>query len=225
MPVKAVLFDAYGTLFDVHSVVALAEQFFAGKGVALSQAWRSRQLEYTWLRTLSNRYADFWHVSADALGWAAESLSLPISAEQSDALLHAYLRLEPFPENLAVLRQLHSAGHVLGTLSNGTPAMLEAALVHARMRELLTHVLSVDTIGRYKTDAAAYTLGTDALGLAPREIAFVSSNGWDAIGATWFGYRTFWVNRSGAPLDRLDAAPDGIGRTLDDLPAFLEGLA
>ena len=225
MPVKAVLFDAYGTLFDVHSVAALAESFFAGKGAALSQAWRSRQLEYTWLRTLSNRYADFGKVTADALGWAAESLSLPITPDQSGALLDAYLRLEPFAENLAVLRQLRRTGHVLGTLSNGTPAMLEAALAHAGMREMLTHVLSVDAVGRYKTDAAAYTLGTNALGLAPREIAFVSSNGWDAIGATWFGYRTFWVNRAGAPLDRLDAVPEGIGRTLEDLPTFLEGLA
>ena len=225
MPVKAVLFDAYGTLFDVHSVSTLAESFFAGDGARLSQAWRSRQLEYTWLRTLSNRYADFGLVTADALGWAAESLSLPITAAQSAALLDAYLRLDPFTENLAVLRRLQRDGYVLGTLSNGTPAMLEAALDHAGMRGVLTHVLSVDAVGRYKTDAAAYELGTRALSLAPREIAFVSSNCWDAIGATYFGYRTFWVNRSGAPLDRLGVAPEGTGRTLDDLKAFLAGLA
>ena len=222
MRVNAVLFDAYGTLFDVHSVIALAESFFPGQGMALSQAWRSRQLEYTWIRTLSSRYVDFWKVTGDALAWAVESMRLPITSEQNDALLDAYLHLQPFPENLDVLRGLHGAGFILGTLSNGSPAMLESAIDHAGMRELLSHVLSVDTIKRFKTDAAAYALGTDAIGAAPQWIAFVSSNCWDAIGATWYGYRTFWVNRTGAPLDRLDVQPEGVGRSLLDLPAFLD---
>lgn len=225
MRVNAVLFDAYGTLFDVHSVVALAESFFPGQGAALSQAWRSRQLEYTWIRTLSSRYVDFWKVTGDALGWAAESMRLSMTPEQNDALLDAYLHLQPFPENLDVLRRLKEAGIILGTLSNGSPAMLESVVDHAGMRDLLSHVLSVDTIRRYKTDASAYSLGTDAVGAAAESIAFVSSNCWDAIGATWFGYRTFWVNRAGAPLDRLDVQPEGTGRSLHDLPAFLETLS
>jgi len=220
MRVKAVLFDAYGTLFDVHSVVALAESFFPGRGAALSQAWRGRQLEYTWLRTLSGRYRDFWQVTGDALSWACESLALPLSADRHAQLLDAYLRLEPFPENVDVLSRLHGKGMILGTLSNGTMAMLESALASAGMRDLVTHVLSVDSVGRYKTDAAAYALGPAAVGAPAGEIGFVSSNCWDAIGATWFGYRTFWVNRANAPLDRLDVKPGGTGSTLRDLLQF-----
>ena len=140
---------------------------------------------------------------------------------QHAQLLDAYLSLRPFPENLEVLRGLHASGMVLGTLSNGTASMLDAAIDSAGMRGLFTHVLSVDSIGRYKTDAGAYALGTDAVGAPANEIAFVSSNCWDAIGATWFGYRTFWVNRGNAPMDQLDASPEGIGTSLRDLPQFL----
>ena len=224
MAVRAVLFDAYGTLFDVHSVVALAETHCPGQGVALSQAWRSKQLEYTWLRSLAGQYRDFWQVTGDALEWAADALGLPLTGSQRAALLDAYLRLQPFPENLVVLRALRDAGYTLGTLSNGTLPMLESALTSADMRGLITHVLSVDAIGCYKTDARAYALGTAALRRPASEIVFVSSNGWDAIGATWFGYRSFWVNRASAPLDRLGTAPHGIGTTLADVPGFLESI-
>ena len=224
MAVKAVLFDAYGTLFDVHSVVALAEQLFPGRGQQLSQTWRSKQLEYTWLRTLSGRYRDFREVTGDALEYALEALRLPATAVHVTQLRDAYLALQPFPENLEVLRQLRRDGLTLGTLSNGTPAMLEAALVSAGMRELFTHVLSVDTVRRYKTDAAAYQLGIDAVGAPAGDIAFVSSNCWDIAGATWFGYRTFWVNRGGAPLDRLGVVPEATGGSLRDLVAFLSGV-
>jgi 2-haloacid dehalogenase len=221
MRIKAVLFDAYGTLFDVHSVIALAESMFPGQGAALSQAWRMRQLEYTWLRTLSDRYADFWQVTSDALTWAALSLQLPLTPAQHAPLLDAYLHLQPFPENIEVLRRLQAGGMVLGTLSNGTSSMLDAAIDSAGMGGLFAHVLSVERIGRYKTDAAAYRLGTDAVGAPANEIAFVSSNCWDAIGATWFGYRTFWVNRANAPMDLLGAIPEGVGTSLRDLPQFL----
>lgn len=215
------MFDAYGTLFDVHSVIALAESIFPGQGAALSQAWRTRQLEYTWLRTLSNRYKDFWQVTGDALTFAAQALHLPLAPAQHVQLLDAYLSLRPFPENLEVLRGLHASGMVLGTLSNGTASMLDAAIASAGMHGLFTHVLSVDSIGRYKTDAAVYALGTGAMGAPANEIAFVSSNCWDAIGATWFGYRTFWVNRGNAPMDQLDTSPEGVGSSLRDLPQFL----
>jgi 2-haloacid dehalogenase len=221
MRVKAVLFDAYGTLFDVHSVIALAESLFPGQGAALSQAWRSKQLEYTWLRTLSDRYRDFWHVTGDALTWAAQALRLPLTPAQHAQLLDAYLRLQPFPENLEVLRSLHAGGMILGTLSNGTTSMLDAAIDSAGMSGLFAHVLSVDSIGRYKTDARVYSLGSSAVGAPASEIAFVSSNCWDAIGATWFGYRTFWVNRGNAPIDQLGTAPEGTGSSLHDLPPFL----
>src|SRR5689334_9116867 len=124
MPVKAVLFDAYGTLFDVHSVAALAESLCPGRGAALSAAWRTKQLEYTWLRTMSGHYRDFWDVTGDALEHAAEALGLGLEADDRARLLDAYLRLAPFPENLEVLRDIHRARIVIGTLSNGTPAML-----------------------------------------------------------------------------------------------------
>ena len=221
MRVKAVLFDAYGTLFDVHSVIALAESLFPGHGAALSQAWRNKQLEYTWLRTLSERYRDFWHVTGDALSWAAQALHLPLTPAQHAQLLDAYLRLQPFPENLQVLRSLQAGGMILGTLSNGTTAMLDAAIDSAGMSGLFAHVLSVDCVGRYKTDARVYALGTAAVGAPANEIAFVSSNCWDAIGATWYGYRTFWVNRGNAPLDQLGTSPEGTGSSLHDLPQFL----
>jgi 2-haloacid dehalogenase len=222
MAVRAVLFDAYGTLFDVHSVRALADEFCPGRGAALSQAWRGKQLEYTWLRTLSGRYRDFWHVTGDALAWSAKALDLPLTTAQHAQLLQAYLQLRPFPENLDVLRALKARGTVLGTLSNGTPAMLESAIASAGMTGLFTHVLSIDQVGRYKTDFAAYALGTAAVGAPAGDIVFVSSNCWDAIGATWFGYRTFWVNRAGAPLDELGVAPHGTGSSLRDLAAFLD---
>jgi len=218
---KAILFDAYGTLLDVHSVAALAESFAPGRGAALSQAWRSKQLEYTWLRTLSDRYADFWQVTGDALDWALEALGLSIEPAARQSLLDAYLDLAPFPENVAVLESLRGAGHVLGTLSNGTPQMLEAGLKSAGLRHLLTHVISIDAVRRFKTDPAAYRLGTEVVGAAAADIVFVSSNCWDAIGATWHGYRTFWVNRNNAPLERLGATPHGVGRTLADLRAFV----
>ena len=221
MNVKAVLFDAYGTLFDVHSVIALAETLFPGQGAALSQAWRSRQLEYTWLRTLSNRYKDFWQVTGDALTWAAQAQRLPLTSAQHGRLLDAYLSLRPFPENLEILHGLRAGGMVLGTLSNGTDSMLHAAIDSAGMGGLFTHVLSVDRIGRYKTDPGAYSLGTLAVGAPANEIAFVSSNCWDAIGATWFGYRTFWVNRTNAPVDELGVSPEATGSSLHDLPEFL----
>jgi len=222
MRMKAVLFDAYGTLFDVHSVIVLAEQLFPGQGTALSQAWRTKQLEYTWLRTLAGRYADFWQVTGDALAWSARALQLPLTPAQHAELLNAYLSLQPFPENLDVLRELKQRGLALGTLSNGTPAMLAAAIAGAGMESLLTHVLSVDRVQRFKTDRAAYQLGPDAIGAPATDILFVSSNCWDAAGAAWFGYRTFWVNRSGAPLEELGVAPEGVGRSLVDVLAFVD---
>jgi len=160
-------------------------------------------------------------VTGDALAYAVAALKLPATSGQLQSLMDAYRALSPFPENRRVLEALHRSGIVLGTLSNGTIAMLEAALASSGLRGLLSHVLSVDAICRYKTHPDAYALGPAALGLPAAQIAFVSSNCWDVAGATWYGYRTFWVNRSGAPLDRLDAQPEGSGRTLEDLVPFV----
>ncbi len=212
-----IVFDAYGTLFDVYSVAELAEQVFPGQGAQLSQIWRAKQLEYCFLRTAGDRYEDFSTITASALRYAAEKLSLPLTAEAHDRLMGAYLHLAAFPENLAVLRSLRQWGAKLVILSNGTQPMLEAAVHSAGMDELFNHVLSVDPIKKFKPDPQVYQLACDAVGLPANRITFVSSNGWDVSGAGWFGFRAFWVNRRCDPVEQLDSIPWRIGSTLTDL--------
>lgn len=219
---RAIAFDAYGTLFDVYSVGALAEQLFPGRGAALAALWRQKQIEYTFLRTLSRRYAPFLTVTEDALGFAGAQLGLDLTPERQRQLMNQYACLTPFPENLGVLRELKALGLPLAILSNGTPAMLEVAIKSAGMSGLFDHVLSVDAVKQYKTADAAYALGPEAFGLPARDILFVSSNGWDAAGATWYGYTTLWINRSGQPLEALDVTPTRIGQRLTDVLAFIQ---
>jgi len=219
-PVKAVLFDAYGTLFDVYSVGLQAEQLFPGQGEALSRLWRDKQIEYTRLLTMSGRYQPFWEVTRAGLRFAAQSLKLPMPEDVEERLMNQYRHLSAFPENKGVLQRLRERGVRAGCLSNGDPEMLQVAIKSAGLSELIDPVLSVHTVKRYKTDRAAYALGPEALQLAPRQILFVSSNGWDAIGATWYGYTTLWVNRSGAPLEALGTTPTRIGTSLADVLDF-----
>lgn len=219
--IEAVAFDAYGTLFDVYSIGRLAETLFPGKGAALADAWRVAQIDYTRIRTLSDRYRDFLAITGDALDFAAAKLGLDLEGEARAALLAQYEKLEAFPENRAVLQGLKAGGLRLAVLSNGTPEMLASAIEAAGMDGLFEHVLSVEAVRQFKTAAAAYQLGPEAFGCPASRIAFVSSNGWDVCGATWFGYRTFWVNRASAALDRLGVEPDGEGRDLTDLVEFL----
>ncbi|MFZ5545026.1 MAG: haloacid dehalogenase type II [Pseudomonadota bacterium] len=219
-PVKAVLFDAYGTLFDVYSVGLLAEQLFPCQGEALARLWRDKQIEYTRLLTMSGRYQPFWDVTRAGLRFAAQSLKLTMAAEAEERLMNQYRHLSAFPENKGVLQALRERGVRAGILSNGDPEMLQVAVKSAGLSELVDPVLSVHTVKRYKTDRAAYALGPEALQLAPRQILFVSSNGWDAIGATWYGYTTLWVNRAGAPLEALGTEPTRIGRSLADVLQF-----
>lgn len=225
--IRAILFDAYGTLFDVHSVALMAEQLFPGKGAELSQLWRAKQIEYTHLRTLSGRYKGFWQVTRDALHHTLTRLGLEPANEPMDRLMSQYACLSTFPENLAALRQLKASGLPLGILSNGTPEMLDIAIKSAGMgsfegKPLFDHVLSVDAVGQYKTAPAAYQLGIDALGMLAKEVLFVSSNGWDAIGATWFGYTSFWINRGGQPVEQLDVQPTATGRLLTDILTYIQ---
>lgn len=215
--IRAIAFDAFGTLFDVYSVGALAEQLFPGKGEALSALWRLKQIEYTFLRTLSGRYKPFLDVTEDGLVFAAHKLGIEMSAAQRRTMMNQYACLSPFPENLEALRTLRSLGMPMAVLSNGTRDMLDVAIKSAGMSGLFDHVLSVDAVRQYKTAPAAYRLGTDAFGCAAREILFVSSNGWDAAGATWFGYTTFWINRSGQPPEVLDVSPSATGRQLTEV--------
>ena len=221
MKIQAVLFDAYGTLFDVHSVALLGEQLFPGHGSALSQLWRDKQIEYTRLVTMSGtpgeHYRPFWDITRAALQYSAEKLQLALTPAHEDRLMNEYRHLSAFPENREVLAELQRRGVPAGILSNGDPEMLDVAVKSAGFSEFLQHVISVHPTRRFKTDAAAYALGPPAFGLPAKEILFVSSNCWDAIGATWFGYSTLWVNRAGAPLDRLGVKPTHIGRSLRDV--------
>jgi 2-haloacid dehalogenase len=219
MRLRAVLFDAYGTLFDVHSVVLLADQLFPGQGERLSLLWRDKQIEYTRLVSMSagDRYRPFWDLTRAALRYAAERLNLRLEAEGEERLMNQYRHLSAFAENHAVLAELKQRGVVAGILSNGDPDMLAVAVKSAGFAGLLQHVISVHPVRRYKTDPAAYALGPAALDLPAREILFVSSNAWDAVGATWFGYTTLWVNRTGAPPEQLGTEPAFTGRSLRDV--------
>ena len=218
---RAVLFDAYGTLFDVYSVALTAGQLFPGHGDALARLWRDKQIDYTRLVSLGGprgeRYRPFWELTRSALQFSAEALGLVLTPEAEERLMNQYRHLSAFPENREVLQALKGRGVRTGILSNGDPDMLAVAVKSAGLTELLDHVLSVHATRSFKTTPAAYQVGVDALGLPPKEILFVSSNGWDAIGATWFGYTTLWVNRGGAPLERLGTAPSRTGSSLRDV--------
>lgn len=215
----ALVFDAYGTLYDVHSVVALCERFWPGKGAALSQLWRAKQLEYTWQRSLMRRYAPFSHVTEAGLRHACAVLGLPLAEPQVAALMQQYLNLSLYPEALGALAMLR--GRKLAILSNGSPDMLEPLISNSGLGQVLDAVLSVAEVEVFKPDPRVYQLAVDRLGVPKEAIGFVSSNCWDACGAKSFGFRTYWINRGGAPLDALDVTPDHVIAKLTDLPALL----
>jgi 2-haloacid dehalogenase len=217
---RAVLFDAYGTLFDVYSVGLLAEQLFPGHGERLALLWRDKQIEYTRLLTMSGRYRPFWEVTRAGLRFAAARLALALDSTAEERLMNQYRHLSAFPENREVLVELKRRGISAGILSNGDPEMLGVAVKSAGFSGLLNHVLSVHGVQRFKTDPATYALGPQALKLPAEQILFVSSNGWDAIGAAWYGYMTLWVNRAGLPLEQLDTSPTRIGGSLRDVLEF-----
>jgi 2-haloacid dehalogenase len=222
MTIQAIAFDAYGTLFDVYSIGALAEKLFPGRGAALAELWRDKQIEYTRLRTLCSTYKPFWEVTQDALVFSCKKLGLDLTLEAQSNLMGQYAQLRAFPENLGVLQQLRSMGLKLAILSNGNPQMLEAAVEAAGMRGIFNHILSVDVVKKFKTAPEAYQLAPDVFGLTPKNILFVSSNCWDACGATWFGYTTFWVNRANAPLEELGVIPDATGPDMNALLQFVQ---
>jgi len=219
--VSALVFDAYGTLFDVHSVGRRAEALFPGRGAALSAAWRAKQLEYSWLRTLMGRYEDFSRVTRSALEWALESLGIEAEESALRDLLDEYRRLAPFPEVRDVLESL-ARTRPLAILSNGHPEMLEAVVDHNGLRGLFRGgVLSVHGVRRFKPEPEVYRIAEEAFGLPRTVMGFVSSNGWDAAGAKSFGFRAYWVNRAGSPVERLGVRPDATVRDLAGLPAAL----
>jgi 2-haloacid dehalogenase len=222
--IRALVFDAYGTLFDVHSIVATCERLFPGKGAALAQTWRVKQLEYTWLRNSMQRHVDFNDVTQDALRVACEALALSYADAVLDELNLAYRTLQPFADARPALEALRAANNKpkLAILSNGAPDMLNAVVKHNGFDMLLDEVLSVEDVGVFKPDPLVYQLAVDSLGIAKNEIGFVSSNGWDAAGAKAFGFNVFWINRSGAPVERLGVVPDYAVESLDEVARFIK---
>jgi 2-haloacid dehalogenase len=215
MTIRGYVFDAYGTLFDVHSVVDAGREVTADPA-ALSALWRQKQLEYTWLRALMGRYEDFWSVTEAALRYAVRRLELAATEAQVRRLMDAYLSLACFPEVPAALARL--AGRPRAMLSNGSPKMLAAAVASSGLAASLDHVLSVDAVKTYKPAPAVYALGPQAIGIPAAELLFVSSNAWDVAGAKAFGYRVAWCNRLGAPEEELGVRADLVVSALDRLP-------
>ena len=218
--IRACVFDAYGTLFDFASAAAGCADLPSDKAVALTALWRDKQLQYSWLRAVQGRHADFWQVTGDALDFALEELGLG-EAGLRERLMNLYLALSAFPEVPPVLRALKAAGLRTAILSNGSPRMLDAAIENAGLAELLDLALSVEEVGVYKPHPKVYQLAVDRLGLAPEGTVFLSSNAWDAYAASAFGLRTIWCNRYGQARERLPGAPDREIRSLADLPGLV----
>ena len=227
--IRLVVFDAYGTLFDVYSVSAMAEQLFPGQGQALSVLWRDKQIEYSRLVTLSDplnplgsrHYQPFWDLTRLSLQYACQKLGLELTPPKQKQLMDQYAQLSPFEENLDVLQHLKSIGMRSAILSNGSPDMLAKAVSSAGMTGLIDKILSVDEVRQFKTSPQSYGLVTHHYPVDIREVLFVSSNSWDALGATWFGFKTFWVNRQGLPFETLGPRPSYSGSSLRDILPLL----
>jgi 2-haloacid dehalogenase len=217
---RACVFDAYGTIFDIATAAARCSDVLGAETQRLTALWRDKQLQYTWLRVAQGRHADFWQVTGEALDFALETIGLDHPGLR-DRLMQRYLALEAFPEVPAVLRQLRSAGSATAILSNGTPAMLAAAIDNAGLGGLFDQVLSVEMVRVYKPHPKVYQLACDRLGMAADAVVFLSSNAWDAHAAAAFGMRAVWCNRSGQKRDRL---PGSLAReigSLAKLPALV----
>lgn len=223
-PINAIAFDAYATLFDVYCMEALAEEYFPSQGKALTILWRQKQIEYTRIRTISGQFKTFWEITRDALIFATRSLDLPMNDSQRQHLMNQYACLRPFPENLATLETLKAMGYPLAILSNGTHPMLDIAVKYNDMQHLFSHILSADSVQKFKTSPELYQLAVDAFQVPKNEILFVSANAWDACAATWFGFTTFWVNRNQQPEEVLDISPSACGRELSDVLSYVGGL-
>jgi 2-haloacid dehalogenase len=213
--IRGFVFDAYGTLFDIHSVVE-AGRAVTDDPMALSLLWRQKQLEYTWLRALMGRYEDFWRVTEAALRFALRKLDLRATEAQVRGLMNAYLSLACFPEVKGALQRLQ--GRPVAILSNGAPAMLQTAVASSGLSGLIQHVISVDAVKTYKPSPAVYALAPDALGVPAASLLFVSSNAWDVAGAKAFGYQVCWCNRAKAPAEELGVSADAVVERLDQIP-------
>jgi 2-haloacid dehalogenase len=219
--IDACVFDAYGTLFDVAAAAAHCEDELGENAAALSALWRTKQLEYTWLRSLMNEYVDFWQITGDGLDYALETLGLDGDAALRDKLLNLYMKLDCFPEVPNVLKVLNAGGLKCAILSNGSPKMLNSAIENAGIQEQLVNSYSVDQLGIYKPSPRVYQMAVDDLGVSAEKISFMSSNAWDAAAAANFGFRVVWVNRFCQKRERLPGLSEHEIETLSDLPELL----
>ena len=218
--IGACVFDAYGTLFDVAAAAARCKDDLGDKAAELSAIWRTRQLEYTWLRSLMQEYVEFWQVTGDGLDYALAALGIEDGALR-EKLMDIYMRLDAYPEVKDVLAVLKGGAIKTAILSNGAPKMLAAAVDNAEIADLLDDVFSVDSIGIYKPHPSVYQMAVDGLGVEAGKICFMSSNAWDAAAAANFGFRVVWVNRFGQPQERIPGQPEHEVKTLKDLPPLL----
>ncbi len=219
--IKACVFDAYGTLFDVHSAAAAAGDALGGKAASVSALWRQKQLEYTWLRSLMKAHVDFWQVTSEGLDFSLKTHGFD-DAALHDRLMQLYLTLTAYPDVRPTLGKLRDAGLKTAILSNGSPAMLKAAVDSAEIADLLDATLSVEEVGVYKPDSRVYSLTSERMAVTPREVCFVSTNSWDAHAAAHFGFQVAWMNRFGVEPDRLPGEYARIIGGLDELLGILE---
>ena len=221
-PIKALAFDAYGTLFDVYSVTALCEQLFPGNGTALAVMWRAKQLQYSLLRSMMDRYKDFWQVTQDGLVYSANSLALDLTADKRSRLMDAYLTLAAFPDVKPGLQQLKAQGVRLAILSNGEPKMLQSAARSAGISDLLDAIISVDEVRVFKPSPRVYELASSRLKTAKGDIGFVSSNNWDVNGAGAAGLTAFWIQRAAAEApEELGYPAARVVHAITDLPSLV----
>jgi len=218
--IKACVFDAYGTLFDVHSAIRRGGGALGDKANAVSALWRQKQLEYTWLRSLMGAHADFWQVTAEGLDYALKAHGVDDRALHGQ-LMNLYLSLDAYPDVEGCLKRLHAGGKKTAILSNGAPKMLHAAIESAGLESLLDHSLSIEDVGIYKPDPRVYQLAVERLGVEAERICFVSTNAWDASGAANFGFRVAWMNRFGQQPERLPGDLSAVITSLDELPGLL----
>jgi 2-haloacid dehalogenase len=220
--IEACVFDAYGTLFDVSSAARIAQDSLGEKWQLLAELWRAKQLQYTWLRSLTGRHVDFWQVTGDALDFALSTLRLDDPALRT-RLMNLYMTLGAYPEVLDTLKRLKAAGLKLAILSNGSPDMLAAAAANAGIADLLDATLSVEQVKIYKPHPSVYALVCESLNVPATRVVFVSSNGWDAYSAKAFGFHTLWCNRFHQAPERIPDTPDAQIATLAELPDIISG--
>lgn len=218
--IEAVAFDGFA-IFDPRPIGAVADAVLPGKGTELMAAWRTRQFEYCWLRTLTRSYVDFWQVTQDALAFACATLEVELTSANRDRLMDAYLHLKPWPDVLAALRNLRMAGVRMAFLTNFTATMLDANIRAGGLEAFFEARLSTDQVAAFKPDPRSYQMAVDYFGMPRAAIAFVAFGGWDAAGAKRFGFPVYWSNRLAQPAEELGAAADRIAAGLETLPAFV----